>query len=155
MAEEAGGVREIVSLTNPLVKQLRALHQRKERRESGLFLAEGARTIVEALDNGQAPEILVYHRDGRERAIIARLREACLAAGGTCIETNDTVLAKISRKDNPQSVVAAFRWVERGFRCDRSRQRARLRGARPGARSGQSRYRHPHRRCGGRGGACS
>ena len=115
MGDETGGMREIVSLTNPLVKQLRALHQRKERRESGLFLAEGARTIVEALDNGQAPEILVYHREGRDRAVVARLREACLAAGGTCIETNDTVLAKISRKDNPQSVVAAFRWVERGF----------------------------------------
>ncbi|TVR11963.1 MAG: RNA methyltransferase [Salinarimonadaceae bacterium] len=108
-------VREIASLTNPLVKQLRALHGRKERRESGLFLAEGARTIVEALDNGQAPEILVYHREGRDRPVVARLRAACVKAGGTCLETNDEVLAKISRKDNPQSVVAAFRWRERGF----------------------------------------
>ena len=33
--------RQITSLTNPTVKAVRALHMRKEREESGLFLAEG------------------------------------------------------------------------------------------------------------------
>ncbi len=108
-------VRVVTSLTNPLVKQLRGLHQRKERRESGLFLAEGARTVIEAIENGQAPEILVYHQDGRDRAVVARLRRACLDAGGVCLETDDDVLSKIARKDNPQSVVAAFRWRDRKF----------------------------------------
>lgn len=116
--DERGGderVRVVTSLTNPLVKQLRGLHARKERRESGLYLAEGARTVIEALDNGMAPEILVYHQDGRDRPVVKRLRRACLDAGGTCLETDDDVLSKIARKDNPQSVVAAFRWRERGF----------------------------------------
>jgi len=108
-------VREVTSLSNTTVKELRALHDRKGRRESGLFLAEGARTALEALDNGRAPEILVYHREGRERDVVRRLRQACLAAGGECLEVDDQVLAKIARKDNPQSVVAAFRWTRRSF----------------------------------------
>ncbi|WP_372425230.1 TrmH family RNA methyltransferase [Salinarimonas chemoclinalis] len=108
-------VREVTSLSNATVKELRALHDRKGRRESGLFLAEGARTALEALDNGRAPEILVYHREGRERDVVRRLRKACLEAGGECLEVDDAVLAKIAKKDNPQSVVAAFRWTRRGF----------------------------------------
>jgi TrmH family RNA methyltransferase len=114
-APEDARVRVVTSLTNPLVKELRGLHARKERRESGLFLAEGARTVVEALDNGRAPEVLVYHQSGRDRAVVRNLRRACLNAGGTCLEVDDDVLAKITRKDNPQAVVAAFRWTSRGF----------------------------------------
>lgn len=108
-------VREIVSVSNPLVKELRSLHDRKGRRETGLYLAEGARTVIEAMDNGVAPEILVYHREGRDRDVVARLRRACLKAGGTCLEVDGAVLEKITRKDNPQAVVGAFRWRERGF----------------------------------------
>ena len=105
----------MTSLSNATVKALRALGDRKGRRESGLFLAEGARTALEALDNGRAPEILAYHRAGREREPVRRLRRACLEAGGECLEVDDAVLAKIARKDNPQSVVAAFRWTRRPF----------------------------------------
>lgn len=113
MSEPHPRVREVTSLSNPTVKALRALHDRKGRRESGLFLAEGARNAIEALDAGRAPEILVYHREGRGRDIVARLRAATLEAGGECLEVDEDVLAKIARKDNPQSVVAAYRWTRR------------------------------------------
>lgn len=105
----------VTSLTNPLVKELRALHARKERREAGLFLAEGARTVIEALQNGQTPQVLVYHREGRDRDVVRDLRRACLAAGGTCLEVDTAVLEKISRKDNPQTVLAAFAYRHRTF----------------------------------------
>jgi TrmH family RNA methyltransferase len=110
-----GEVRAVTSPSNEIVKELRALHLRKGRRETGLFLAEGGRTALEALEAGIAPEILAYHRDGREREVTRRLREACLAAGGLCLEVNDAVLEKLARKDNPQSIVAAYRWRQRGF----------------------------------------
>ena len=39
--------RAVTSLTNPTVKAVRALHMRKEREETGLFLAEGLKVITE------------------------------------------------------------------------------------------------------------
>nr|MBA3897504.1 RNA methyltransferase [Sphingomonadaceae bacterium] len=42
--------REITGFSNPLVKQVRALRDKKHRRASGKFLAEGLRILTEALD---------------------------------------------------------------------------------------------------------
>ena len=42
----------ITSLSNPLIKQARALRQRKARAESGLFLVEGIHHVGEAVDAG-------------------------------------------------------------------------------------------------------
>lgn len=42
----------LTSLQNPLVKQLRKLHQAKERREQQLFLLEGTHLLEEALATG-------------------------------------------------------------------------------------------------------
>ncbi|MGB2098047.1 MAG: RNA methyltransferase, partial [Candidatus Puniceispirillales bacterium] len=39
-------MRHINSLTNTTAKSLRALHERKYRRKSGLFLAEGMRIVM-------------------------------------------------------------------------------------------------------------
>ena len=41
--------RAVTSLTNPTVKAVRALHMRKEREETGQFLAEGLKVITEGV----------------------------------------------------------------------------------------------------------
>jgi TrmH family RNA methyltransferase len=101
-------LRTVASLANPTVKLLRGLHSGKGREETGLFLAEGLRTATHALRQGAAPRILLYHAAERERDEVARLRSACLSAGGECLEVNDEILAKIARKDNPQPVSGAY-----------------------------------------------
>jgi TrmH family RNA methyltransferase len=58
-----GAPRTVTSLTNATVKAVRALHLRKEREETGLFLAEGLKIIIEALDQGRAPRVLMHSRD--------------------------------------------------------------------------------------------
>ena len=58
--------RVITSLTNPTVKAARALHMRKERDETGLFLAEGLKIVTEAVELGHAPRILMYGRDAAD-----------------------------------------------------------------------------------------
>lgn len=98
-------VREIASVANPLVKEIRALHMRKARAETGLFLAEGARTIAQALDHGFAPEMLAYRPD----PTIAALCDRAAAAGAQLLEVSDAVLEKISQRDNAQSVIGVFR----------------------------------------------
>lgn len=99
-------IREIASVSNPLVKDIRALHERKARAETGLFLAEGARTIRTALDHGFVPETLAYRATQRDDPEIAALRDASDAA---ILEVAPVVLEKMARRDNPQSVLGVFR----------------------------------------------
>jgi len=98
----------ITSAANAEIKALRSLHERKYRRQTGLFLAEGMRICLDALEQGHAPHRLVYAAERSDIAGLDRLSAACLAAGGRLLPVSQTLLGRISRKDNPQMVMAAF-----------------------------------------------
>jgi len=100
--------RQITSLTNPTVKAVRALHLRKEREESGLFLAEGLKLVIEAMDLGRSPRILMFGPEATSHPLLRRAVEATQDAGGEVIEVSRDILEKVSRRDNPQAVVAVF-----------------------------------------------
>ena len=53
----------LTSLSNPLVKQARALRQKKARDESGLFLVEGIHHVGEALEADWEVEAILYAPD--------------------------------------------------------------------------------------------
>jgi TrmH family RNA methyltransferase len=101
--------RAVTSLSNPTVKAVRALHLRKERDETGLFVAEGLKTVIEGVDTGHAPIILLYGRDAADHPMLRKAAEATAAAGGEVIEVTQDILAKVSRRDNPQAAVGVFR----------------------------------------------
>lgn len=96
--------RAVTSLTNPTVKAVRALHMRKERDETGLFLAEGLKIITEAVELGHPPKILLY---GAEAANHPLLKKAAAVAAES-IEVTTAILEKIARRDNPQGVLGVF-----------------------------------------------
>ncbi len=100
--------RQVTSLTNETVKRARSLHQRKDREESGQFLAEGLKIAADAVELGHAPRILLFGPDARDHPVLRRVAAACIAAGGDVIEVTREILEKISRRDNPQTVVAVF-----------------------------------------------
>ncbi len=101
-------MRSINSLTNQVIKSLRSLHDRKRRKQSGLFLAEGARIVTEAIDLGWAVRSLIF-LEGRENdAIIKPLIDVAAKQGADIVMVNSAILSKISRKDNPQMVLATF-----------------------------------------------
>ena len=100
--------RQITSLTNPTVKAVRGLHLRKEREESGLFLAEGLKIVIEAIDLGHAPKILMYGADAAGHPMLQKAVAAAQGAGGEVIEVSRDVLEKVSKRDNPQAVVGVF-----------------------------------------------
>ena len=100
--------RAITSLTNPTVKAVRALHLRKDREETGQFLAEGLKIVTEAVELGRAPSILLYGAEAAAHPLLRRALAATEAAGGEAIEVSRDILAKISRRDNPQTVLAVF-----------------------------------------------
>ena len=103
MSDGARTARVVTSLTNPTVKAVRALHMRKVRQETGLFLVEGLKSIVEAVDLGRIPRILL-HAEAADHPLVQR---ATAAADETLI-VSPAVLAKISRRDNPQTVLGVF-----------------------------------------------
>ena len=102
-------VRRITSPANAAVKAVRALHQKKHRSETGLFLAEGLRLLNEAVALGHELQTLVVLPEMRQHRLGAPLVASCLAAGGEVLEVTEAVLAKIARKDNPQGAVGVFR----------------------------------------------
>lgn len=106
--------RAVTSLSNPTVKAVRALHLRKERDETGLFVAEGLKNVTEGVELGHAPQILMYGRDA-DHPLLKKAIQATLAARGEVIEVTQDILAKVSRRDNPQAVVGVFRQTFRAL----------------------------------------
>ncbi len=100
--------RLITSLTNDTVKAVRALHMRKEREATGLFLAEGLKFIGEALDQGRAPRTLLVGMEARPHPLLERARAETLKAGGEIVVVTHPILEKISRRENPQTVLGVF-----------------------------------------------
>ncbi|RJF91412.1 TrmH family RNA methyltransferase [Sphingomonas cavernae] len=100
--------REITGFSNPLIKRVRSLRDKKHRRREGLFLAEGLRILAEAEEAGFLPEMLFYARESAEHPIVRRLVRATEAAGGDVIETIPDILHKLSGKENPQTVIGVY-----------------------------------------------
>ncbi|MHA6720464.1 TrmH family RNA methyltransferase [Sphingomonas sp. RS6] len=100
--------REITAFSNPLVKRIRNLRDKRHRREEGLFLAEGLRILTEAREAGRIPDYLFYTAEGGRHPLVEALVEATEARGGEAIETNVDILSKLSGKDNPGAVVGVY-----------------------------------------------
>lgn len=101
-------IKQVTSSANQHVKDMKALEMRKYRKETGLFLAEGLRSVTEGINNGWAPHMLAYIPKDGDMLLTAAIN-ACLENGGLCLEVNEQVLEKLSRKDNPQQVIGVFK----------------------------------------------
>ena len=113
--------RLVTAFSNPTVKRLRSLRDKKGRRTEGLFLAEGLRILAEARDSGRLPEIIAFSAEGARHPLAAEIIAATEAAGGEAIETSADILSKMSGKDNPQMLLGAYRVPETSLqRIDRS-----------------------------------
>src|SRR6188768_4001804 len=100
--------REITAYSNPLVKRVRSLRDKRHRRDEGLFLAEGLRILTEAREAGRLPEFLFFAKESSLHPLVRTLIGDVEAAGGEAIETNADILSKLSGKDNPGAVVGVF-----------------------------------------------
>jgi TrmH family RNA methyltransferase len=100
--------RQITGFSNPTVKFLRSLRDKKHRRREGRFLAEGLRLLTDARASGHLPEMLVMASERDPHPLLDALEAEVVGAGGEVIETSADILAKISGKDNPQAVAGVF-----------------------------------------------
>ncbi|VVT19793.1 TrmH family RNA methyltransferase [Erythrobacter sp. EC-HK427] len=100
--------KHITGYSNPTVKYLRSLRDKKYRKREGKFLAEGLRLLTDARECGRIPEVLVMAEKRDPHPLLDALEAAVAAAGGEVIETPPDILGKITGKDNPQSVAGVF-----------------------------------------------
>jgi len=103
-----GRVKEVTSLANPLVKDIKALALKKFRERENAFLAEGLKLVLDALEAGWTIKFFIFAKSGRGNAVVEKAAARTVAAGGTVLEVSEKVLSAITRKDNPQMVAGVF-----------------------------------------------
>lgn len=103
-----GQVKEVTSLANPLVKDIKALALKKFRDQQNAFMAEGLKLVIDALDLGWTIHTLIFAKSGRGNAAVEKAAARTVATGGTVLEVSEKVLSAITRRDNPQIVVGVF-----------------------------------------------
>ncbi|MFC5386283.1 TrmH family RNA methyltransferase [Aquamicrobium segne] len=103
-----GRVKQVTSLSNPLVKDIKALAQKKFRDQNNAFMAEGLKLVIDALDLGWEIRTLIFAKTGRGNTAIETIAARTVAAGGDILEVSEKILASITRRDNPQMVVGVF-----------------------------------------------
>jgi len=113
--------RTITGFSNPTVKALRALRDKKHRRRERKFLAEGLRLLTDARESGRLPEMLVMAHERDPHPLLEALEADVERAGGEIVETSAEILSKMSGKDNPQVLLGAYRQPDMSLgRIDRS-----------------------------------
>ena len=87
----------ISSLQNPTIKLIRSLEQKKERREAGLFVAEGFAMLERAEACGWVPETVLAtkHVD-----VFDEVKPTIVT---------DKIMAELSGQNNPHDVLAVFK----------------------------------------------
>ncbi|WP_299191645.1 RNA methyltransferase [uncultured Erythrobacter sp.] len=100
--------KHISGFSNPTVKYLRSLRDKKHRKRAGQFLVEGLRLLEDARASGRVPRQVVMAEGREEHELLSRLEGEVAAAGGEVITTTPDILSKITGKSNSQSVVGVF-----------------------------------------------
>lgn len=108
-----GQVKEITSLANPIIKDIKALSQKKNREAGGLFMAEGLKLVLDALETGWKIDTLIFAKSAKDKPLVEKAASRAVAAGGLVLEVSEKVLSSVTRRDNPQMVVGIFhaRWT--------------------------------------------
>ncbi|EJF74587.1 RNA methyltransferase [Bartonella alsatica] len=104
-----GKVKEITSLSNPIIKGLRALSQKKNRNREGLFIAEGLKLVIDAFNLGWTIQTLIFSKSKIGNAAIEKTAARTVANGGFVIKASQKVLESITRRDNPQTIIGIFK----------------------------------------------
>ena len=93
----------ITSLTNPLIKKVRALRQRKSRAETGLFIVEGLHHIGEAIEAGWEIDSILYSPDVLTSDFA---RDLISKKESEVQQVSAQVMESIADKENPQGILA-------------------------------------------------
>ena len=94
----------ITSVNNSKVKEIAGLALKKRRIESGLYVVEGLQLVGFGVENGWVLDTLVVQEFEKHPVLVQAQRVA-----KQVLVVGPAVMAKLSRKDNPQGVLGVFR----------------------------------------------
>jgi TrmH family RNA methyltransferase len=111
-ARKVGQVKEVTSLANPIIKDIKTLTNKKDREAAGIFMAEGLKLVIDALELGWDIRTLIYAKAAKGKPLVEQAATRTVAKGGLVLEVSEKVLSSVTRRDNPQMVVGIFeqRW---------------------------------------------
>lgn len=101
----------VTSFGNPQVKAAQKLRMRKYREETGLYLIEGMRIVLEALDTGAEFDTIFVSDSILEHSRLPDILRRAQAQGAKVLRTPGAILEKIAQKENPQGLIATLRQV--------------------------------------------
>ena len=99
----------IASPSNPRIKRIVRLRTRRERDRSGLFIVEGYRETLRAVDGGISIEELYVCPDLYLGTNEAALVERAAAAGAEIITVGEVPFRKASYRDRPEGILGVAR----------------------------------------------
>ena len=105
----------ISSISNPFIKHVRSLRQKKSRVETGTFLVEGIHHVGEAVDAGWEVESVIY---APETLSSAYAKELLLRLTGFKLRVQPViaeVMESLADKENPQGILAVVKNRPRSF----------------------------------------
>ena len=113
--EEGFRVKEITSVHNPQIQQLRELQKAKARREQGLFLAESMKMVREAIELSLCRTLIVEEKRQEEYAdLMKRAQEK----GCEILLVTPAILQTLSEQKTPQGIMATVAMIpERDTLC--------------------------------------
>lgn len=99
-------MKQITSTNNPIIKQLKCLHQKKYRKEYGAFLLEGMRLVNDAIINQNYPQILLIQQEKQDK--FSSIISAC---DGKCdvYLVSQAVINTLSMTESPEGIIASIK----------------------------------------------
>jgi TrmH family RNA methyltransferase len=102
----------ISSRSNPAIRDIRALRDRRRRETTGLFFVEGIRIVVEAVESGAEVVQVVIAPQLLRGEVAGEAIDRARSRGTGILEVSDDVFRTLSVKEGPQGIgaVARQRW---------------------------------------------
>ncbi|MBI4670278.1 MAG: RNA methyltransferase [Chloroflexi bacterium] len=101
------------SPSNPLVKELRALAQKKNRQARGEFLVEGIQPVLQAAQSGAPVTLLVVAPDLLTSAAARAMLRAQERAGTRIVNVSRAVLESFAEREHPSGLAAVVKMTAR------------------------------------------
>lgn len=99
----------ISSHSNPLVKRIKQLRQKKHRLGEGVFFAEGLRVVLTALEQNAPVETLVYAPELLQSEVAWQMIRAQEQKGVKGVAVAAAIFQSLSERDNPTGLGAIIR----------------------------------------------
>ncbi len=105
----------LTSTSNPFIKQVRALRQKKARVESGTFLVEGITHVGEVIEAGWEVDALLYAPDLLTSSFAKDLLSHAARLQLRLQPVSVSVIESLADKENPQGILAVVKQKQYSF----------------------------------------